>query len=35
MAKLINLADVKHKKMIAMYLKFYGNSHDSQRKATK
>ena len=35
MAKLISIAEVKRKQMIAQYVAFYGNSHDTQRKATK
>ena len=35
MGALINLAEVKRRKMIAQYLAFYGNVNDSQREETK
>jgi hypothetical protein len=35
MAKLIKLAEVRRRKMVAQYVAFYGNAHDDQRKATK
>jgi hypothetical protein len=34
-AKVVSLAEIKQRKMIAQYVAFYGNMHDRQRKATK
>lgn len=33
--KVVELAEVKKRKMIAQYVAFYGNMHDITRKATK
>jgi hypothetical protein len=34
-AKVVSLAEIKQRKMIAQYIAFYGNMYDSTRKATK
>jgi len=34
-AKVVNLTDVKRRKMIAQYIAFYGTTYDNTRKATK
>jgi hypothetical protein len=33
--KVVSLAEIKQRKMIAQYVAFYGNMHDNTRKATK
>jgi hypothetical protein len=34
-ANVVNIAEIKQRKMIAQYIAFYGNVHDNQRKVTK
>jgi hypothetical protein len=34
-AKVVSLAEIKQRKMIAQYVAFYGNMHDSERGVTK
>jgi hypothetical protein len=35
MSNIVSLSEIKQRKMIAQYVKFYGTTYDSQRKATK
>jgi hypothetical protein len=34
-AKVVSLTEVKRNKIIAQYIAYYGNTHDSERKATQ
>jgi hypothetical protein len=34
-AKVVSLAEIKQRKMVARYIAFYGTTYDIQRKATK
>jgi hypothetical protein len=34
-ANVVSIAEVKQRKMIAQYIAFYGNMHDSKRGVTK
>jgi hypothetical protein len=34
-AKVVSLAEIKQRKMIAQYVAFYGTTYDNTRKATK
>jgi hypothetical protein len=34
-SKVVSLAEIKRKQMIAQYMKFYGNASENTRKATK
>jgi hypothetical protein len=34
-SNVVSLAKIKQRKMIAQYIAFYGNQHDSEREVTK